>query len=155
MCVCEHTNVLSMVLTYHCMFVWFSAVVSSVRGYVVLPPTNDEEEKAMLHRMMRVDHAGEYGANRIYAGQMAVLGHTQISPLIQVSVHKPKLWNITQRLPFPYITFGRIVILVCLERTAFSEVWCNMDLGIQCDVECDDILITVKGNVGSREAAPE
>uniref|UniRef100_A0A8C2D7X7 5-demethoxyubiquinone hydroxylase, mitochondrial n=1 Tax=Cyprinus carpio TaxID=7962 RepID=A0A8C2D7X7_CYPCA len=33
--------------------------------------------------MMRVDHAGEYGANRIYAGQMAVLGRTQISPLIQ------------------------------------------------------------------------
>lgn len=59
------------------------SVVSSVRGYVVLPPTNDEEEKAMLHRMMRVDHAGEYGANRIYAGQMAVLGRTQISPLIQ------------------------------------------------------------------------
>ncbi|KTG38558.1 hypothetical protein cypCar_00001019 [Cyprinus carpio] len=59
------------------------SVVSSVRGYVVLPPTSDEEEKAMLHRMMRVDHAGEYGANRIYAGQMAVLGRTQISPLIQ------------------------------------------------------------------------
>ncbi|XP_050955869.1 5-demethoxyubiquinone hydroxylase, mitochondrial-like [Labeo rohita] len=58
-------------------------VATCVRGYVVLPPTNDEEEKAMLHRMMRVDHAGEYGANRIYAGQMAVLGRTQISPLIQ------------------------------------------------------------------------
>ncbi|XP_043091397.1 5-demethoxyubiquinone hydroxylase, mitochondrial-like isoform X2 [Puntigrus tetrazona] len=61
----------------------YHAVVFSARGYVVLPPTNDEEEKAMLHRMMRVDHAGEYGANRIYAGQMAVLGRTQISPLIQ------------------------------------------------------------------------
>ncbi|KAF4116118.1 hypothetical protein G5714_003607 [Onychostoma macrolepis] len=59
------------------------SVVSGVRAYVVLPPTNDEEEKAMLHRMMRVDHAGEYGANRIYAGQMAVLGRTQIRPLIQ------------------------------------------------------------------------
>uniref|UniRef100_A0A8C5F572 Ubiquinone biosynthesis monooxygenase COQ7 n=1 Tax=Gadus morhua TaxID=8049 RepID=A0A8C5F572_GADMO len=33
--------------------------------------------------MMRVDHAGEYGANRIYAGQMAVLGRTQTGPLIQ------------------------------------------------------------------------
>ena len=27
-----------------------------------------------LHRMIRVDHAGEYGATRIYAGQLAVLG---------------------------------------------------------------------------------
>ncbi|KPP78898.1 Ubiquinone biosynthesis protein COQ7-like [Scleropages formosus] len=33
--------------------------------------------------MLRVDHAGEYGANRIYAGQMAVLGRTQSGPLIQ------------------------------------------------------------------------
>ncbi|KAJ3614827.1 hypothetical protein NHX12_018397 [Muraenolepis orangiensis] len=37
----------------------------------------------MLDRMLRVDHAGEYGANRIYAGQMAVLGRTQTGPLIQ------------------------------------------------------------------------
>ena len=27
-----------------------------------------------LERMIRVDHAGEYGATRIYAGQLAVLG---------------------------------------------------------------------------------
>jgi len=72
------------VLAYLCMFMCFSAAVPCVRGYSVLPPTNDEEEKAMLHRMMRVDHAGEYGANRIYAGQMAVLGCTQTRPLIQV-----------------------------------------------------------------------
>src|SRR3712207_9480190 len=26
-----------------------------------------------LHSMLRVDHAGEYGATRIYAGQLAVL----------------------------------------------------------------------------------
>ncbi|CAL8330171.1 unnamed protein product [Lota lota] len=53
------------------------------RGYSVLPPPRDSEEKAMLDRMMRVDHAGEYGANRIYAGQMAVLGRSQTGPLIQ------------------------------------------------------------------------
>lgn len=38
----------------------------------------------MLDSMLRVDHAGEYGANRIYAGQMAVLGRTQTGPVIQV-----------------------------------------------------------------------
>ncbi|TRY81628.1 hypothetical protein DNTS_014477 [Danionella cerebrum] len=53
------------------------------RRYSVLPPLLDEEEKAMLDSMLRVDHAGEYGANRIYAGQMAVLGRTQTGPLIQ------------------------------------------------------------------------
>lgn len=41
----------------------------------------------MLDRMLRVDHAGEYGANRIYAGQMAVLGRSQTGPLIQ------EMWN--------------------------------------------------------------
>lgn len=30
-----------------------------------------------------MDHAGELGADRIYAGQMAVLGHTAEGPLIQ------------------------------------------------------------------------
>ncbi|XP_058635425.1 5-demethoxyubiquinone hydroxylase, mitochondrial isoform X2 [Onychostoma macrolepis] len=55
----------------------------SCRRYSVLPPSRDEEEKAMLDSMLRVDHAGEYGANCIYAGQMAVLGRTQTGPLIQ------------------------------------------------------------------------
>ena len=33
----------------------------------------------------RVDHAGEFGADRIYAGQMAVLGDTEVSSLVLVS----------------------------------------------------------------------
>lgn len=33
--------------------------------------------------MIRVDHAGEFGADRIYAGQMAVLGDTKKGPLIK------------------------------------------------------------------------
>ena len=28
----------------------------------------------MIDRFIRVDHAGEFGADRIYAGQLAVLG---------------------------------------------------------------------------------
>ncbi|NP_001087922.1 coenzyme Q7 homolog, ubiquinone L homeolog [Xenopus laevis] len=47
----------------------------------------DNEEKAMLDRIIRVDHAGEYGANRIYAGQMAVLGRSTAGPIIQ------HMWN--------------------------------------------------------------
>ncbi len=34
----------------------------------------DLSKKDMLERMIRVDHAGEYGAVRIYEGQLAVLG---------------------------------------------------------------------------------
>ena len=31
-------------------------------------------DKADIHRMIRVDQAGEFGATRIYAGQLAVMG---------------------------------------------------------------------------------
>jgi len=34
----------------------------------------DLTPRQQLERMLRVDHAGEYGATRIYAGQLAVLG---------------------------------------------------------------------------------
>lgn len=36
----------------------------------------DLTKEQLLERMLRVDQAGEYGAVRIYAGQLAVLGHT-------------------------------------------------------------------------------
>lgn len=42
------------------------------------------ERQAQIDRFLRVDHAGEYGANRIYAGQLAVLGKDpKLGPLIQ------------------------------------------------------------------------
>jgi ubiquinone biosynthesis monooxygenase Coq7 len=34
-------------------------------------------------RMIRVNHAGEYGAQRIYAGQLAVLGKSECGPLLR------------------------------------------------------------------------
>ncbi|XP_066150466.1 5-demethoxyubiquinone hydroxylase, mitochondrial [Euwallacea fornicatus] len=38
--------------------------------------------KAILDQIIRVDHAGELGADRIYAGQLAILGSTSKGPLI-------------------------------------------------------------------------
>ncbi|XP_015414478.1 PREDICTED: 5-demethoxyubiquinone hydroxylase, mitochondrial isoform X1 [Myotis davidii] len=49
--------------------------------------TLDSINRAAVDRIIRVDHAGEYGANRIYAGQMAVLGRTSVGPVIQ------KMWD--------------------------------------------------------------
>lgn len=46
--------------------------------------TLDNINRAAVDRIIRVDHAGEYGANRIYAGQMAVLGRSSVGPVIQV-----------------------------------------------------------------------
>lgn len=38
---------------------------------------------APLDRLLRVDHAGEYGAQRIYRGQLAVLGRHPLAPEIR------------------------------------------------------------------------
>jgi ubiquinone biosynthesis monooxygenase Coq7 len=46
-----------------------------------MPGDPDREE--MKRRMIRVDHAGEYGALRIYQGQLAVLGRTPVGKVIQ------------------------------------------------------------------------
>uniref|UniRef100_A0A2M4C0J9 5-demethoxyubiquinone hydroxylase, mitochondrial n=1 Tax=Anopheles marajoara TaxID=58244 RepID=A0A2M4C0J9_9DIPT len=37
----------------------------------------------LIDSILRVDHAGEVGANQIYRGQMAVLGHTKAGKTIQ------------------------------------------------------------------------
>jgi 3-demethoxyubiquinol 3-hydroxylase len=42
-------------------------------------PSREEE----IARMLRVDHAGEYGAVRIYEGQLAVLGRSPAAPVIR------------------------------------------------------------------------
>lgn len=38
----------------------------------------------LIDKILRVDHAGEVGANRIYEGQMAVLGSSKSAPVIKV-----------------------------------------------------------------------
>lgn len=43
----------------------------------------DPDPRALLERILRVDHAGEYGAKRIYDGQLAVLGKSKSAPTIR------------------------------------------------------------------------
>ena len=43
----------------------------------------DATRAGMIDRMVRVDHAGEYGAVRIYEGQLAVLGRTPDGTLLR------------------------------------------------------------------------
>lgn len=59
--------------------------------------TLDSINRAAVDRIIRVDHAGEYGANRIYAGQMAVLGRTSVGPIIQVGA---SVLALTSRCPW-------------------------------------------------------
>jgi ubiquinone biosynthesis monooxygenase Coq7 len=43
----------------------------------------DPTQEALVESMIRVDHAGEYGAVRIYQGQLAVLGRTPAGDAIR------------------------------------------------------------------------
>lgn len=43
----------------------------------------EPDRHRQVARMIRVDHAGEYGAQRIYQGQIAVLGETEIGPTLE------------------------------------------------------------------------
>lgn len=43
----------------------------------------DPPRRERLARIIRVDHAGEYGAARIYAGQLAVLGQGESGPALR------------------------------------------------------------------------
>jgi demethoxyubiquinone hydroxylase (CLK1/Coq7/Cat5 family) len=44
----------------------------------------EQKTKELIDKIIRVDQAGELAADRIYAGQMAVLGRTDVGPTIQV-----------------------------------------------------------------------
>ena len=55
-----------------------------------------KSQKEMVERFIRVDHAGEFGAKRIYEGQLAILGKTADGDTIrhmkeQEQVHLTKL----------------------------------------------------------------
>ncbi len=43
----------------------------------------DPTPRQQVERIIRVDHAGEYGAARIYAGQLAVLGRGDTGPVLR------------------------------------------------------------------------
>lgn len=45
--------------------------------------SNRAKPSPLIDEIIRVDHAGEFGADRIYAGQLAVLGNTKSGPTIK------------------------------------------------------------------------
>lgn len=61
-----------------------------------------------------MDHAGEYGADRIYAGQMAVLGNTKEGPLIQ------HMWDQEKR---HLATFNKYLPKYRSRPTALLPLW--------------------------------
>ncbi len=43
----------------------------------------DPDKRKLIDQIIRVDQAGEYGAKRIYEGQLAILGNTDAAPALK------------------------------------------------------------------------
>jgi len=59
----------------------------------------DLSGREIVHRMIRVDHAGEYGAKRIYEGQLAVLGDApEAEPIRHMAAQESRHLEAFERL---------------------------------------------------------
>ena len=74
----------------------------------------DPNKDQAVERMLRVDHAGEYGAVRIYEGQLAVLSKSKNAPIIQHMLDQEK-----QHLE----TFDKLVGDRKIRPTALLPFW--------------------------------
>ena len=68
----------------------------------------------LVERMIRVDHAGEYGAARIYDGQLAVLGRSPSAPAIR---------RMAEQEQGHLEAFDRLVVERGVRPTALSPLW--------------------------------
>jgi len=75
----------------------------------------DPAPRELIARMIRVDHAGEYGAKRIYQGQLAVLG--QNSPVA------PVLRHMAEQEHQHYTAFDRLMVERRVRPTLLHPLW--------------------------------
>ncbi|HYD32225.1 MAG TPA: demethoxyubiquinone hydroxylase family protein [Azospirillaceae bacterium] len=87
-----------------------------------IPPLNtgdnslpgDPDGQAMLARYIRVNHAGEYGAKRIYQGQMAVMGRGR---------HGATLEHMAQQEQEHLDHFAKLMVDRRVRPSALLPVW--------------------------------
>ena len=74
----------------------------------------DPSRAETIARIVRVDHAGEYGAKRIYDGQLAVLGRSAAAPVIRRMAEQERRH---------LAAFERIVVERRVRPTLLSPLW--------------------------------
>ena len=88
--------------------------VAPVRPEKPGPLPGDLSREQLIARMIRVDHAGEYGARRIYEGQLSVLGELPVGDTIR------RMWaQEAEHLR----TFERLVGERAVRPTVLHPVW--------------------------------
>ena len=75
----------------------------------------DPEGKALVDRIIRVDHAGEYGATRIYQGQIAVLGDRHPAA--------PNLRHMLAQEQEHLEVFEKMIVRRRVRPTALTPLW--------------------------------
>ena len=83
-----------------------------VNGPDRLPGDPSKEE--YVERLIRVDHAGEYGAVRIYEGQLAILGKKPSGPVVQHMLEQEKAH---------LATFDKLINERRVRPTALMPLW--------------------------------
>lgn len=68
----------------------------------------------LVDSIVRVDHAGELGADRIYAGQMAILGRSKMGPTIQ------HMWDQEKQ---HRAKFEELIVKHRVRPTALLPIW--------------------------------
>ena len=78
------------------------------------PMPGEPAGEALIHSMIRVNQAGEYGAARIYAGQLAVLGDGEDGPVLREMAEQEQ-----KHLD----TFNRMIVERQVRPTVMTPVW--------------------------------
>ncbi len=79
-----------------------------------MPQPGEPLGAVRLARMIRVDHAGEYGAERIYEGQLAVLGR---------GIHGDTLRHMKSQETVHKETFEKLIASRRVRPTALLPIW--------------------------------
>jgi len=74
----------------------------------------DPAPQETIERMIRVDHAGEYGARRIYDGQLAVLKRSPAAPVIR---------RMAQQEQRHLAAFDKLLVARRVRPTALAPLW--------------------------------
>jgi len=87
----------------------------TTKGRPPRPLPGDKPHPESIAEMIRVDHAGEFGAVRIYAGQLAALGRQhRLSPLIR---------HMAEQEERHLATFDRLVVDRRVRPSLLSPFW--------------------------------
>ena len=81
---------------FNATFISYNKIHTSSAKYNSEGPNNHDQnknipltpnQKKLIDSMIRIDQAGEIGANYIYKGQIAILGNDKkVGPIIQVNI---------------------------------------------------------------------